>query len=266
MQNNLHDGQLCLPGNEHVKAKLAQAADSIVVQPPRHLSIIEQPELANLDVSSSSASRCGPVSGTLTEQPTTARRKGNRVLVVKDQVVASNLFNHEGYEVEKQSECEALGMTSPRGTNRTPPKQFASVMRTIALCFRTAVFIGMISISISPKTNMWRKEHNGKPSCDNICKEMRTQCCHKENFSQCSDNNALLTLENTSPCATRYTMLSTIDFESVMSPTIDIPSHLSRCRSKTHTITQRPGVDTNMSFPTWNRIKGSKGVNDVIKR
>ena len=112
---------------------------------------------------------------------------------------------------------------------------------------------------------MWRKKHSGNSFCDNICEDMRTRCCHKENFSQCSDYNALLTLENTSPCAAKYTMFSTIDFESVMSPTIDIPSHLSRCRSKTHTITQRPGVDTNMSFSTWNRIKGSKCFNDVIK-
>ena len=77
LQKNSHGGRLCLTVNEYAKAKLAQAANNTIVQPTRHLPIIEQPELTSLDVPSGSATRGGPVSGTLTGRPiTSARRKG----------------------------------------------------------------------------------------------------------------------------------------------------------------------------------------------
>ena len=142
---------MCLTVNEYAKALAAKAANISIQQPVSHLPVIEQPRPVNLDVSSSSASRGGPETGSLNEATTTARRKGNRVLVVEDQVIASNFFMYEGYEVEKrshselsgtgaqdvngrikQSEFAAVWLTLPKGAKSLPARQYSVVMRTLA--------------------------------------------------------------------------------------------------------------------------------------
>ena len=167
LQKNPHGGHLCLTVNAYAKAIAAKAANNAVTQP---IPVIEQPRPVNLDASSSSASEGGPVTGSLSEATATARRKGNRVLVVEDQVIASNLFMYEGYEVEKrshselsgtgaqdvngrikQSEFAAVWLTLPKGAKSLPAKQHSAVMRTIAVWFRTAALIGTIEVLAAPK-------------------------------------------------------------------------------------------------------------------
>ena len=107
---NPHGGHLCLTVNAYAKAIAAKAANNAIVQPTRHLPVIEQPAPTNLDVPSSSASGGGLVTGSLNEATTKVGRTRNRVLVVEDQVVVSNLFMYEGYEVEKRSHVKLTGM------------------------------------------------------------------------------------------------------------------------------------------------------------
>ena len=178
LQKNPHGGHLCLTVNAYAKAIAAKAANNAIIQPTRHLPVIEQPRPVTLDVSSSSASEGGPETGSLVGATTTARRKGNRVLVVEEQVIASNLFMCEGYEVEKRSHAELTGtgaqdvngrikesefaavwLTFTKEAKSLPARQYSAVMRTLATWFRTAALIGTVAVLTAPKTNLWMNEH-----------------------------------------------------------------------------------------------------------
>ena len=270
LQKNPNCGRLWVTVHAYAKTLAAKAANNVIVQPTRHLPVIEQPRPANLDVPSSSASEGGPVSGLPNDATTQARRKGNRVLVVEDQVIASNLFMYEGYEVEKRSRTELTGtgaqdvngrikqsefapvwLTLPKGSKALPARQFSAVMRTLALWFRTAALIGTVAVLTAPKTNMWMNEHLGNLLSDNIAYESLHRCC------RCT---ASLTPENPAPSVSSYTMYSTIP----------VNSSLCKCDTTTHfkdyeyivgrsdNYARRLKVDTIMTSALWKNNKRSK--------
>ena len=196
-----------------------------------------------------------------------ARRKGNRVLVVEDQVTASNLFTYEGYEVEKrshseltgtgaqdvngrikQSEFAALLLTLPRGSKALPPKHFSAVMRTLASWFRTAALIGTVAVLTAPRTNMWTNEHIGNLLSDNIAYESLHRCCRY---------NASLTPENLLPSASTYTMYSTVQVNLSLCK-CETAKHVKdyeSIRGREYNSSRRINVDTIMTSALWNRVK-----------
>ena len=133
------------------------------------------------------ANGSGPESGTPTVSAPQQAAGSNRILVVEEQVSASNLFVQEGYEVEKrshgeltgtgaqdvngrikQSEFAAIWLTLPPGNMTLPPQKCSNVLRTRACWFRTAAMIGTVAVLTAPKSHMWTNEHISDLLRDNV--------------------------------------------------------------------------------------------------